>query len=129
VPCPPTRPSPHDTPTHPLHPRSKQRTDSIQELRWTHRTPPEHLRANLSPLELQYSRQYDRLLSKYMRSGKGGVGLDLTAVSAAQRSPSYPRGSCRCPASLASQVGSCGGGVPSSPPTRRVCTRAGPCAA
>ncbi|PRW60599.1 DNA replication complex GINS PSF1 isoform X1 [Chlorella sorokiniana] len=57
----------------------KERLDRIQELRWTHRTLPDHVKANLSPLELQYFRQYDKLLSRYMRSGAGGVGLDLTA--------------------------------------------------
>ncbi|PSC74268.1 DNA replication complex GINS PSF1 [Micractinium conductrix] len=56
----------------------KERVDRIQELRWTHRTLPEHVKANLSPLEQQYFRQYDQLLNRYMRSGRG-VGLDLTA--------------------------------------------------
>ena len=60
-------------------PRSKERIDRIQELRWTHRTLPEHVKANLSLLELQYFRSYDKLLNKYMRSGGRGVGLDLTA--------------------------------------------------
>lgn len=32
---------------------SKERVDRIQELRWTHRTLPEHVKANLSPLEQQ----------------------------------------------------------------------------
>ena len=59
--------------------RSKERLDRIQELRWTHRALPDHAKANLSPLELQYFRSYDKLLNKYMRSGRGGVGLDLTA--------------------------------------------------
>ena len=58
---------------------SKERVDRIQELRWTHRTLPEHVKANLSPLELQYFRSYDKLLNKYCRTGGGGVGLDLTA--------------------------------------------------
>lgn len=57
----------------------KERVDRIQELRWTHRTLPEHVKANLSPLELQYFRSYDKLLNKYCRTGGGGVGLDLTA--------------------------------------------------
>ncbi|KAL4421628.1 hypothetical protein ABPG75_010919 [Micractinium tetrahymenae] len=57
----------------------KERAERIQELRWTHRTLPEHVKANLSPLEQQYFRQYDRLLNKYCRSGGQGVGLDLTA--------------------------------------------------
>ena len=65
--------------TRPPLPRSKERIDRIQELRWTHRTLPEHVKANLSPLELQYFRSYDKLLNKYMRSGGRGVGLDLTA--------------------------------------------------
>jgi hypothetical protein len=58
---------------------SKERVDRVQELRWTHRTLPEHVKANLNPLELQYFRSYDKLLNKYCRTGGGGVGLDLTA--------------------------------------------------
>lgn len=57
------------------------REEKIRELRWTHRTLPQHVKSNLSPPELQYFRSYDQLLNKYMRSGRGGVGLDLTAVS------------------------------------------------
>lgn len=57
----------------------KQRLDRLQELRWSHRTLPAHARASLSPLESQFFKGYDKLLSKYMRSGKAGVGLDLTA--------------------------------------------------
>jgi hypothetical protein len=56
--------------------------DRIQELRWTHRTLPEHVRTNLSPAEDQYFKSYDRLLNRYQRSGSLGVGLDLTAVRA-----------------------------------------------
>lgn len=61
---------------------SKLREDKIRELRWTHRTLPQHVKCNLNPLETQYFKSYDQLLNKYMRSGRGGVGLDLTAVSA-----------------------------------------------
>ena len=60
--------------------------DRIQELRWTHRSLPEHVKANLSPLEAQYFRQYDKLLNRYMRSGQG-VGLDLTADPAPPDDP------------------------------------------
>lgn len=35
---------------------SKERAERIQELRWTHRSLPEHVKANLSPLEQQYFR-------------------------------------------------------------------------
>ena len=71
----------HGRPWTPAHLRAcrKERSSRIQELRWTHRTLPEHVKGNLSPLELQFFRGYDRLLNKHMRSGKGGVGLDLTA--------------------------------------------------
>jgi hypothetical protein len=62
--------------------RSKVREQKTQELRWTHRTLPAHVRNNLSPAEQQYFRSYDQLLNKYMRSGRLGVGLDLTVVSA-----------------------------------------------
>lgn len=37
--------------------RSKERAERIQELRWTHRSLPEHVKSNLSPLEQQYFRQ------------------------------------------------------------------------
>ena len=69
--------------TRPPLPRSKERIDRIQELRWTHRTLPEHVKANLSPLELQYFRSYDKLLNKYMRSGGRGVGLPVRSVCSA----------------------------------------------
>lgn len=59
----------------------KHRIDKVQELRWTHRALPDHAKMNLSPLETQYFRSYDRLLNQYCRSGRLGVGLDLTAVS------------------------------------------------
>lgn len=56
----------------------KLREEKIKELRWTYRTLPQHVKGNLSPLELQYFKGYDQLLNKYMRSGRGGWGLDLT---------------------------------------------------
>jgi hypothetical protein len=59
----------------------KRRIDLIQALRWTYGGPPEHVKANLTPQELEFSKEYSRLLGKYMRSPElGGVGLDLTAV-------------------------------------------------
>lgn len=58
---PPTPNTSHPTP---IPPNSKERLDRIQELRWTHRSLPEHVKSNLSPLELQYFRQYDKLLNK-----------------------------------------------------------------
>lgn len=59
----------------------KRRLDLIQALRWTYGGPPEHVKANLTPQELEFSKEYSRLLGKYMRSPElGGVGLDLTAV-------------------------------------------------
>ena len=66
------RPDPSPSPTTParlprpapLHPRSKERLDRVQELRWTHRSLPEHVKPNLSTLEHQYFRQYDKLLNK-----------------------------------------------------------------
>eukprot|EP00887_Chlorella_sp_A99_P003991 scaffold11.g3991.t1 len=63
----------------------KERAERIRELRWMHRTLPEHVKVNLSPQELSFFKArsgglgYDRLLSRYMRSGRGGIGLDLTA--------------------------------------------------
>jgi hypothetical protein len=45
------------------------------------------VKANLSPLELQYFRSYDKLLNKYCRTGGGGVGLDLTADPAPPDDP------------------------------------------
>lgn len=45
------------------------------------RSLPPSLRPNLNPLEIKYFQSYDQLLSKYMRSGRLGIGLDLTAVS------------------------------------------------
>lgn len=70
--------------SHPICCR-RERTDRLQEFRWTHRSLPAHVQNNLSPLELQYFAGYDQLLNKYMRSGRLGVGLDLTAVGACTR--------------------------------------------
>lgn len=59
----PSTPAPHlHIPPPTCH--SKERLDRIQELRWTHRSLPEHVKPNLSPLEHQYFRQYDKLLNK-----------------------------------------------------------------
>jgi GINS complex subunit 1 len=58
----------------------KKRIDILRELRWTHGVLPEHVKSNLTPQELQFFKEYSKLLSKYMRSSSlGGVGLDLTA--------------------------------------------------
>lgn len=58
----------------------KKRIDILRELRWTHGVLPEHVKSNLTPQELQFFKEYSKLLSKYMRSAAlGGVGLDLTA--------------------------------------------------
>lgn len=65
----------------------KLREEKIKELRWTYRTLPQHVKGNLSPLELQYFKGYDQLLNKYMRSGRGGWGLDLTVVCTASLLP------------------------------------------
>lgn len=60
---------------------SKRRIDMLHELRWAQGTLPDHVKANLTPQELEFSRAYSRLLGGYMRSEElGGVGLDLTAV-------------------------------------------------
>ena len=34
----------------------------------------------MSPLEQQYFKSYDKLLTKYMSKGGDGVGMDLTLV-------------------------------------------------
>ena len=61
---------------------SKRRLDLLQDLRWSHGSLPEHVKSNITPQELEFSKAYSRLLGKYMRSRElGGVGLDLTAVS------------------------------------------------
>lgn len=57
----------------------RARLERIEELRWTRRALPPEVSANLTPAEERYFRSYDRLLSKYMRSGRLGVGVDLTA--------------------------------------------------
>ena len=54
----------------------------MQDLRWSSGSLPEHVRSNITPQELEFSKAYSRLLGQYMRSQElGGVGLDLTAVS------------------------------------------------
>jgi GINS complex subunit 1 len=58
---------------------TKQRLDKLQELRWNQRTLPDHISTSLSPLESTFSKGYDKLLTRYMRTGRQGVGLDLTA--------------------------------------------------
>jgi hypothetical protein len=53
----------------------------LRDLRWTHGVIPEQAKANVTPQEQHFFREYSKLLSKYMRSTEmGGVGLDLTAV-------------------------------------------------
>jgi hypothetical protein len=50
-------------------------------LRWSHGSLSEHVKSNITPQELDFSKEYSKLLGKYMRSQElGGVGLDLTAV-------------------------------------------------
>lgn len=72
-------PPPCNSPLPPF-PHSKERIERLQELRWTQRSLPEHVENNLAVLEIKYFRGYDQLLNRYMRSGRLGVGLDLTAV-------------------------------------------------
>jgi hypothetical protein len=85
----------------------KVREQKIQELRWTHRTLPAHVRNNLSPAEQQYFRSYDQLLNKYMRSGRLGVGLDLTVVSGGDHSRLSVQFNRLCRTQLAGIVGQC----------------------
>ena len=61
----------------------KLRFDAIRQLRWHGRALPPELRTQLSPLEQQYFKSYDKLLTKYMSKGDDGVGMDLTLVSLA----------------------------------------------
>ncbi|KAK9806721.1 hypothetical protein WJX72_000554 [[Myrmecia] bisecta] len=56
----------------------KERADRIKSLRWRGRSIPEHILPQLSPTEVQYFKTYDRLLTKYMRKGSTGIGMDLT---------------------------------------------------
>ncbi len=58
----------------------KLRFDAIRELRWHSRALPPELRTQMSPLEQQYFKSYDKLLTKYMSKGEDGVGMDLTLV-------------------------------------------------
>ena len=60
----------------------KLRFDAIRELRWHSRALPPELRTQMSPLEQQYFKSYDKLLTKYMSKGEDGVGMDLTLVRA-----------------------------------------------
>ena len=59
----------------------KLRFDAIRQLRWHGRALPPELKTQLSPLEQQYFKSYDKLLTKYMSKGEDGVGMDLTLVS------------------------------------------------
>lgn len=59
---------------------SKERADRVRELRWSHRSLPDHVRGSLSPLELQLFKGYDRLLNK-------SVSPHCTAAPACQRLP------------------------------------------
>lgn len=59
----------------------KRRLDFLHDLRWTQGTLPDHVKANVTPQELDFFKGYSKLLGQYMRSIElGGVGLDLTAV-------------------------------------------------
>ena len=60
---------------------SKRRLDLLQDLRWSHGSLSEHVKSNITPQELDFSKAYNKLLGQYMRSREmRGVGLDLTAV-------------------------------------------------
>jgi len=59
----------------------KLRFDAIRQLRWHGRALPPELKTQLSPLEQQYFKSYDKLLTRYMSKGEDGVGMDLTLVS------------------------------------------------
>ena len=59
----------------------KLRFDAIRQLRWHGRALPPEVKTQLSPLEQQYFKSYDKLLTKYMSKGEDGVGMDLTLVS------------------------------------------------
>lgn len=54
-----------------------QRLERLKTIRWGSRSLPPAMAANCSPQELEFYKEYDRLLNSYM-GNDGGVGQDLT---------------------------------------------------
>lgn len=62
-----------------MHARRRERMERLKTLRWVGRGLPKAQADRACPSELQFYKEYDRLLGQYM-GRKDGVGMDLTLV-------------------------------------------------